>query len=300
MGKGARALILFWSGCVGYGLFIPGDGYGQRVLQRSDPMAPEWLCHRIPVSRDSSYYYQNAEGEGKSLAEAREACLLNLSTYVKQVWKIRSDTRTEIISSDDKEQVTSVFQFDVTGEALRISVGKKDEYWECWENPDRQQVYRCHILYVVYRRSDSDALADLQLTTGYGARGMWRSMLVPGWGQLYKGSRVKGSCILGGEILLIGGLIVGENLRSDYLDKARQTLNVGFRRDYLSRANDWKNVRNICIAGGAALYVYNVIDAIVASGRKRAVERRVAFMPCFEPGDCGVIAGLKISAPFGF
>lgn len=291
MCKGAGAIILFWCAIVGCLVFIPGQGCGQKLLQKSDRMTPEWLYHRIPVSTDSSYRYQIAEGEGKSLAEAREVCLLNLSTYVKQVWNIRKDTRTEILSSNDREQITSVFKFDVIGEDLRVSASKKDEYWEYWEDADRQRVYRCHILYALFNDVESSAFEGLQLTTGYGVQGMWRSLVMPGWGQLYKGSKVRGSCILGGEMVLIGGIIAGENMRSDYVDKARRTRNADFRRSYLSKADGWKNIRNICIAGGAALYVYNIIDALVAPGRRRAVERRFTFMPNVALGEGGVVVG---------
>lgn len=51
---------------------------------------------------------------------------------------------------------------------------------------------------------------------------MMRSLIVPGWGQMYKGSTVKGLCILGGEVALAAGIIVSENLRSSYVKKMHE------------------------------------------------------------------------------
>lgn len=265
------------------------DCRGQKVLQRSQPLVPEWLQSRVPESADASWYYQRAEGEGQSLQEAREACLLDVSTYVKQEWQIQKDTKTEVLFSDQGENMTSVFVFHIQGDPLRITVIKKDEYWEWREYPGGRSLYHCHTLYAIAGNAGAVESGHLQLTTGYGARGMWRSVLVPGWGQLYKGSKAKGSCILGGEVLLIGGIIVSENLRSDYIRKARQTLNIGFRRTYVTRADQWENVRNVFIAGGVALYVYNVIDAIVAPGRKRVVNSRFTFIPRLTPRESGIV-----------
>lgn len=273
----------------GWGIWIPGDCCGQKLLQSSLPIAPEWLYTGVNGAADASWRYQRAEGEGQSLQEAREACLLDVSSYVKQGWQIRKDTKTEVIFSNQDEHITSVFVFDMQGESLRITVSKKDEYWEWWEYPGGRRIYRCHILYAVAENGGGGEMADLQLTTRYGARGMWRSMLVSGWGQLYKGSKAKGSCILGGEVLLIGGIIIGENLRSDYISKARRTQNVDFRRSYVAKADHWKNARNVCIAGGVALYVYGVIDAIVSPGRTRVADRRFSFAPRLTPGENGCV-----------
>lgn len=263
----------------------------QKLLQRSIPISPEWLQHKLPEPANTSYHYQSVEGEGQSLQEAREACLLEVSTYVRQEYRIRRNTKTEILFSEQEERMSSVFVFDVEGETLKIKVSKADEFWEWWEYPGGEKRYRCFILYAVSENADKAVISDLKLTTGYGARGMWRSMIVPGWGQFYKGSRAKGACLLGSEVLLVGGIVIGENLRRDYIDKARRTLNVDFRRSYMTKADNWKNVRNACLAGAAALYVYNVIDAIVAAGMKRAVGHRFTLSPHLAPGEGGVTLG---------
>ncbi|MDY5239489.1 DUF5683 domain-containing protein [Bacteroides helcogenes] len=84
---------------------------------------------------------------------------------------------------------------------------------------------------------------------------MMRSLIVPGWGQMYKGSTVKGLCILGGEVALAAGIIVSDNLRSSYVKKMHEQ--PKHQQTYNTRADNWENVRNACIGGAAVLYVYN-------------------------------------------
>ena len=117
---------------------------------------------------------------------------------------------------------------------------------------------------------------DVRLTTNYGARGLWRSAIVPGWGQFYKGSYVKGGLILGGSVLLAGGIIYTENMRQDYMNKIAKTHNTGNIRSYKNSADNFAMGRNICIGTLAALYVYNVVDAIVAPGARRVIMRKNA------------------------
>lgn len=44
-----------------------------------------------------------------------------------------------------------------------------------------------------------------------------------------------------------------------------------FHDFYNNKATTWKNVRNVAIGVGAGLYIYNLIDAAVAPGRRRVI-----------------------------
>ena len=45
-------------------------------------------------------------------------------------------------------------------------------------------------------------------------------------------------------------------------------------KTYNTKADNCENIRNICIGGAAALYVYNLIDAIAANGAKRVIIKK--------------------------
>ena len=93
--------------------------------------------------------------------------------------------------------------------------------------------------------------------------------LIPGVGQLYKGSKLKGGLILGGTVACAGMIIASENMRSSYIKKMQEKpVHKAFYND---KADLWCNVRNGFIGATAALYVYNLIDAAVAPGRRRVI-----------------------------
>ena len=161
---------------------------------------------------------------------------------------------------------------------------KYDEYWEYVVYPNGERVYRCYTLYGVADKANPD-FDRLSFSRKYGMRGFARSLIVPGWGQLYKGNTVKGACILVGEVALVTGIVVAENLRSSYVKKMREQ--PQHLKTYNTKADNWENVRNVCIGGAAALYVYNLIDALVANGRKRSTTHKAVSLAVYpSAGDC--------------
>ena len=88
----------------------------------------------------------------------------------------------------------------------------------------------------------------------------------------------------------MGGLVVAENFRASYMQKINATHQADAIRTYARNADTMKNVRNLCITGATALYIYNIIDAIAAPGRKHLItkERSFAFYPIADNRYAGV------------
>lgn len=96
--------------------------------------------------------------------------------------------------------------------------------------------------------------------------------LVPGMAQIKKGSTIKGLSIIAAEAVAVGGIIVCENQRSTNAKKMKEQPN--FAKEYSDRAKNWETGRNICIGAAAGIWVYNVIDALVAKGKMRVIVKR--------------------------
>jgi hypothetical protein len=96
-------------------------------------------------------------------------------------------------------------------------------------------------------------------------------VFVPGMAQLHKGSKVKGFLFIAGEVALVGGVVLAESLRASYTSKINTTHNASDKKTYINNADNWQNIRNGFIAGAAALYVWNVIDGMVAKGKKHVI-----------------------------
>lgn len=102
-------------------------------------------------------------------------------------------------------------------------------------------------------------------------------VFVPGMAQFEKGSTLKGTLFLGGEIVCVGGIVVGSIMAQQCYNKGLASKDASVRKQYTNMANVWGTVRNVSIAGAVAVYAWNVIDGITAKGQKHVVTGRYAF-----------------------
>lgn len=120
-------------------------------------------------------------------------------------------------------------------------------------------------------------------------------VFVPGMAQLYKGSTVKGVAFIAAEVVALGGIVAFEGLRSSYKSKVNTTKDAKKRQNYVDNANNMQNLRNGFIAGAAAIYAWNVVDGIVAKGKKHVEVGHVAmhFTPFATPDAAGLAMNIQ-------
>lgn len=113
---------------------------------------------------------------------------------------------------------------------------------------------------------------------------------LPGMAQLYKGSKAKGYTIISSQILSVASIILCENQRSSYQKKAIEQ--PKFAKEYMDKVSNWETGRNISIGLAAGIYIYNVIDAFVAKGKKRivtnSIESSFSFAPQISPNSASL------------
>lgn len=124
--------------------------------------------------------------------------------------------------------------------------------------------------YVVYllvqtAKNPSFQYEQVRVTNEYGFS---PCAFVPGLMQIKKGSVGKGAFFIGAEIAFVGGIVVAECMRSSNVSKMNSTHSVANKKSYADNADMCANVRNVAIAGAAAIYLWNVIDGIAAKGKK--------------------------------
>ncbi|MDE6367276.1 MAG: hypothetical protein K2L33_06795 [Muribaculaceae bacterium] len=120
-------------------------------------------------------------------------------------------------------------------------------------------------------------------------------VFVPGMAQIHKGHTLKGALFITGEVAAVAGIVIFEGLRSSYESKIHRTHNAADIQRYVNKADNMCNVRNGFIAGAAAIYVWNVIDGIVAKGKKHIVVGDVgmAFTPYSDPMSSGLLVNVS-------
>lgn len=91
--------------------------------------------------------------------------------------------------------------------------------------------------------------------------GLWRSALVPGWGQLHKGESAKGWSLLAGTVgTATGGLLLQELAQRDYADAAAARTRPE-KNHFLDRGDAFHTGSLVLLGAAGILYVYNLLDA---------------------------------------
>lgn len=239
---------------------------------KSDRQKPQWVVRSLPASKSGTYVFVRGHGEERSLQAARQMAFVSMSQCLESehglvvntnvhIAERMSQTRSSTSSSMDQE-----ITLDVTEKGHRISMVCReiDEYWI-----ERKGKYEVDVLYTVADRNVYGGSYDdtIVVTAKYGAAGLMS--VVPGAGQIYKGSVVKGSLIIAGEVAAVGGIVLCENTRASYIKKMHEQ--PKYASQYNSLADSWRTGRNVSIGVAGAIYVYNLIDALVSTGAKRVV-----------------------------
>ncbi len=242
----------------------------------SDKIKPKWMRH-LPNSSQVSYTFSTTISSGRNLDELR---VKNLSDFVADLGLEKGATAVTDYSSSEYEHsisknglnndfAESTFSVKsiIKGQPVTFNAKVVDEYWQRLDSGD-------YLMTRLYARSSVDSKVkfdNIVKTDKYGGIGLWRSALVPGWGQMYKGPYVKGGLIMGGTVAFVGGALYTGLTRQDYLSKMDNTHNASTKQQYMTKANNMATGMYVCIGGLAALYIYNLVDAIVAPGARRIV-----------------------------
>ena len=122
---------------------------------------------------------------------------------------------------------------------------------------------------------------------------VFRSLLVPGYGQLARGERVKGAIVLGAEVALLGTALAfhlaGDAANARY---GAQPNDVIGPQNWRALADSRHHVRDVLLIGASALWAASVADAFLGGRRgtptlelaTRSDERRLAPLAAIRPG----------------
>lgn len=245
---------------------------------------PRWIS-QPPVASNNTFEYKVIYVDAKSISEARGMMTTELSNYLETTKKVKvastSSIKKEGYDNNYTEQSTFEMKAVVEGDPVTVTAKIIDEYYE--PGPYLGNYY--FLVAVGNPKSSSVNFDRVQITDKYGASGLWRSAICPGWGQIYKGSQAKGFAILGAEVAAIGGIVAFESMRSSYVSKARHQ--PSYMQQYMAKANNCRNISYGFMAGAAAIYVYNLIDAIASPGLRYVKTKGLAFYPSITPESTG-------------
>lgn len=270
------------------------NSYSQ--VKSNSKLKPKWTTESLFPSNSSYKFYVSYVEVSGDIEIARGQSKAELCRLVQREEQI-SVLEDYTVNSEDindgnniVEAINKVYSLKVESEGKIINLNylKLDEYWrESYVDGVRKLEF--YTLYAVARPGVVPQFDDVYFTDKYGISAMARS-LIPGWGQIYKGSIAKGVSFLVGEALCISGIILCESQRASYHKKMKEQ--PRFAKTYSTKSDNWENGRNICIGASAALYVYNLIDAVATKGARRAIVKKkntdFALVPMVDSQNNGI------------
>lgn len=128
---------------------------------------------------------------------------------------------------------------------------------------------------------------------------LWRSALLPGWGQFYNGEKTKGWIIggltIGSLIGTIGTYVVGDGARKEYEGFGPGTEASKFDTAY-STWESMATLNNTLAISFMALYTFNLVDAVISA---KPATRAVGLLPGETPPvQLGLLDDGRIGAKF--
>lgn len=239
-----------------------------------NPPRPKWMGN-VPSGTAGFYFVEAHTDASSSLDGARTASLKELAAGAERTDAVRVN---EVFTDQSAQTYTNGkvsfqgvdtynLELQVAGEAEPIHSRRVDEYWRTVKRGGIP-VLEYTALYAVERKGQKADFSGIRVGSSYGMGSMWRSFIVPGWGQLYKRNTFKGGLMMGGTAALVAGIIVTEKTRSDYVSFMHNTHDASFIHTYNTKAKNFATARNVCIGAAAALYVWNVVDALASPGAK--------------------------------
>lgn len=231
---------------------------------------PQWLTkgtHSLESKRSNdTYHFLQVKNMGPNLQQLQERKIRSLTDKIVSENKLEGVEEVDATNTQSKESHSTITYIDkATNQRKTMTFYYKlvDEYWE-WDGSS----YDYYALFAVADSGKIPVFDDFSTSSIYGAAPVVMS-IIPGVGQMYKGSTVKGVCLLGGAAALGVGALLCENQRADYHNKTIEQ--PKFAKDYNTKANNWETARNVCLGVAAAVWVYNIVDAAIAKGSPRIV-----------------------------
>lgn len=232
---------------------------------------PRWVGN-TPKELNDTYRFIEILSFGNTIGDARVEArrLLVQNEQLRRAVTVNVSTGNlqhidqQIVNGDMVETIQNdiTIETSISGQEYQLRAYPVDEY--ACQKDGQVKLYSLYMVGV----ADRVTFDHTYKSERYGALPALMSV-IPGLGQFYKGSKVKGGLMFAGTALLAGGVILCENQRSDYKNKISEQ--PKYAQTYNTRSNNWETARNVFIGAAAALWLYNIVDAAVAKGARRVL-----------------------------
>lgn len=217
---------------------------------------PQWVM-KTPRPANDTYLYVVERGVGATEMEARNRAmgLVYRSTIERLALAIDLSSINEAIANGNN--------YGESSDAMNVPVNKVCEHIQREGNQ-----YAVYILCQVAKYGNMAYHFTPFTQCNQLAKSQYIGhSFVPGLAQIKKGSIGKGTAFIVSEVVLVGGVIAAECLQRYYAQQISMTHNSTLKQRYAQNANICQITRNVGIGCVAAVYIWNVIDGMVAKDK---------------------------------
>jgi hypothetical protein len=238
---------------------------GQELKASSSTERPKWIAEP-PQGYQNDYFV----GEGESTVSLPEASKDGVDNAIRNYlrtksFEARSQFSQKTIQNGEDIQKKVVDELVTNGSSVTIKgMVQVETYYETW-NEFGKIVHHYWVLVRVPKQK-----GFLEPPTRMSP--LWRSVLLPGWGQFYKGQNTKGYIISISEVLLIPAGFILQSLKNTADVDVQNSRTQVLRDYYVDQANTYYNISISCFIAAAAMYIFNILDATISQGEKVYVE----------------------------
>ena len=251
---------------------------------------PQWVS-KTPAAGNNTYLYVRERGEGYSRQDA-------LNRALTEVFRT---TALRLGQPFDGQKVNESLQhgtpLEVLSRQYNIPINKVCEYSRTLKNGQIQVYVLCQVAKSGNVTPQWDEYSQCNKTPdGGNVTALFKSIFVPGLGQMGKGYVAEGVVTLVGEVAAIGGAVGCYYIAQDRLNVMRDPM-VNYE-DFTSARQTYNTCRTTSyILWGTAgtLYLFNLIRAATAKERFRD---GIAFTPALMPTQGGFTPGVSFSLNF--
>lgn len=123
------------------------------------------------------------------------------------------------------------------------------------------------------------------------------SCFVPGVGQMaFKNDFLKGSLILTTEVASIATIVVCDVEQRSFRSKANMAIEADDKISLMKKSDNFGTARNVMIGVAAGIYLYNVLDVILA--KPRPSRRSLAISPYIDNINSDYVYGVNFAIKF--
>ncbi len=261
--------------------------YSSEIINPSQKKLPDWIKN---TPKGKYYDYYNGVGtSGKSISDAKKLAISDAIFTIVMQGKIEIDSKiftstSENTISNGRNTNTTIRDSVISEVMIKgkssyiIGLRSEEEHWHT-KKSEKGLLYDYWILMKVPKPEYRGLKIPDQ--KGYGFPPVWRSVLIPGWGQFYKGEPKKGWRFLISETVFVSSFFVSNYFSQNYSRKAENETDYERRKFYNNWSNSSYTIGTVSGIVAGAIYFYNIFDSITSKGAKKYAQTHSKSLELF-------------------